>query len=85
MIGITDIAKEGNLVYESNGQSINFNPPWYIASNMDDYREHVAIVFLCLPLLQLHCCLENGLMSDVQALHRKLLNIIITKLNISFY
>jgi hypothetical protein len=30
-IGITAIAKEGNLVYKSNGLSINFNPPWFDA------------------------------------------------------
>ena len=27
-IGITDTAKEGNYVYDSNGQSIKFSPPW---------------------------------------------------------
>ena len=27
-IGITDIAMEGNYVYDSNGQNINFSPPW---------------------------------------------------------
>ena len=27
-IGITDTAKEGNYVYESNSQSIKFSPPW---------------------------------------------------------
>ena len=27
-IGITDTASEGNFVYDSNGQSITFNPPW---------------------------------------------------------
>jgi hypothetical protein len=27
-IGITDTAKEGNYVYDSNGQSIKFIPPW---------------------------------------------------------
>ena len=54
---------------------------------MDKHGEHVAIVLLCLPLLHLQC-LENGLMSEVQALHiqlvncKKLLNIIVTKLNI---
>jgi hypothetical protein len=25
-IGITDTAKEGNYVYDSNGQNINFSP-----------------------------------------------------------
>ena len=29
-IGITDIAREGSYVYDSNGKSITFNPPWYI-------------------------------------------------------
>ena len=29
-IGITDIASEGSYVYDSNGKSITFNPPWYI-------------------------------------------------------
>ena len=28
-IGITDIESEGNFAYDSNGQSILFNPPWY--------------------------------------------------------
>ena len=28
-IGITDIASEGNYVYDSIGQSINFSPTWY--------------------------------------------------------
>ena len=27
-LGITDTASEGNFVYDSNGQSITFNPPW---------------------------------------------------------
>ena len=27
-IGITDIESEGNFAYDSNGQSILFNPPW---------------------------------------------------------
>ena len=27
-IGITDTASEGTFVYNSNGQSITFNPPW---------------------------------------------------------
>ena len=27
-IGITDIASEGSYVYDSTGQSINFNVPW---------------------------------------------------------
>ena len=27
-IGITDTAKEGNYVYDSNGQNINFSPHW---------------------------------------------------------
>ena len=79
-IGITDIAKEGNLVYKSNGQSIDFRPPW-----MDGHGEDAAIALLFLPLLHLQC-LENELMVLVQALHtqlvncKKLLNIIITKL-----
>jgi hypothetical protein len=29
-IGITDIASEGSYVYNSNGKSITFNPPWYV-------------------------------------------------------
>ena len=29
-IGITDIAREGSYVYDSNGKSITFNPPWYV-------------------------------------------------------
>ena len=28
-IGITDIESEGNFAYDSNGQSILFNPPWH--------------------------------------------------------
>ena len=29
-IGITDIAREGSYVYESDGKTITFNPPWYV-------------------------------------------------------
>ena len=29
-IGITDTESEGSYVYDSNGKSITFNPPWYI-------------------------------------------------------
>ena len=31
-IGITDIASEGSYVYDSTGQSINFDIPWLIPS-----------------------------------------------------
>ena len=29
-IGITDIAREGSYVYDSDGKTITFNPPWYV-------------------------------------------------------
>ena len=29
-IGITDTESEGSYVYDSNGKSITFNPPWYV-------------------------------------------------------
>ena len=43
-IGITDIAMEGNYVYDSNGQNINFSPPWRTG-----YGSH-GTVFNCIAV-----------------------------------
>ena len=43
-IGITDIAMEGNYVYDSNGKSINFSPPW-----ITGYGAH-GTIFNCIAV-----------------------------------
>ena len=62
-IGITDTAKEGNYVYESNGQSIKFSPPW--APLGYGARLSAGIFFNCIGL-QVNGNSNRGTLADLK-------------------
>ena len=49
-IGITDIASEGNYVYDSNGKSITLNPRWTNNTSSLEHRAELVAIVLLLPI-----------------------------------